>query len=357
MGNFSVAIEGVQNISGQYNRSLDLGTGIHKTSFKDPNGNSFTSTVYCSYPDFVCVYRLDSVSSLPAVTVSFENQQADAGLNNVTCSSQKVQLTGLTQAGPPEGMKYEATAQLLGNGNTSCSGGALVVNSGKNATSITLIVAAETNYDQKAGNTEQNFSFRGEDPGPKVEAVIAAAKSHSSDLLLQRHIEDYTALMNNFALDLPDTNNSVGVELSELINRYNVTDAGLGDPYLEALLFDYARHMLISSARPGVLPANLQGKWSQTLEGAWAVDYHGDVNLEMNYWLAEQTGLGSIQDGLWDYIQDTWVPRGSETAQLLFNAPGWILDGESNIFGHTGMNSDLRWANCESSYTRSASLR
>lgn len=347
-GNLSVAIDGLQNFSEQYNRTLDLETGVHKTSFQDQDGNSYTSTVYCTYPDFVCVYELDSVSPLPAITVSFENQQAEAELNNFTCSAGKVHVTGLTQAGPPEGMKYEATAQLLGIGNSSCRDGALVVSSGRNATSVTFIIAAETNYDQKAGNAESNFSFKGEDPGPKVEAVISAAKNHSSSLLLQRHLEDYTALTTSFVLNLPDKNDSIGVELSELITRYNATDDGLGDPYLEVLLFDYARHMLISSARPGVLPANLQGKWSQTLEGAWAVDYHGDINLEMNYWLADQTGLGHLQAGLWDYIQDTWVPRGSETAKLLYNAPGWIMDGESNIFGHTGMNSDLRWANCPS---------
>ncbi|KAK0653429.1 Alpha-fucosidase A [Lasiodiplodia hormozganensis] len=345
LGNFSVAIDGVTSFSGEYNRSLDLAAGIHSTTFQDQDGNPFTSTVYCSYPDLVCVYELSAQNSLPSVTVSFENQQADDGLNNFTCNAARVQVNGLTQAGPPEGMKYTAVAQLIGAANYSCSNGALTVGSAKNTSSLTFIIAAETNYDQKAGNAESSFSFKGPDPGPKVEAVISAAAEHSSKLLLERHIADYTDLTGAFVLDLPDTNSSAGVELSELINRYNATEAGLGDPYLESLLFDYAKHMLISSARPGVLPANLQGKWSQTLEGAWAVDYHGDINLEMNYWIADQTGLGHLQAGLWDYMQDTWVPRGSQTAELLYNAPGWVLDGASNIFGHTGMNSDLRWAN------------
>ncbi|KAL1631649.1 hypothetical protein SLS54_000411 [Diplodia seriata] len=278
--------------------------------------------------------------------VSLENQQADAGLNNFTCEAGRVRVSGLTQAGPPEGMRYEAVVQLVGDGDYSCSNGVLNVSSGRNASSLTFVIAAETNYDQKAGNAESNFSFKGSDPRPKVESVIAAAAAHSNTLLRQRHVDDYKSLANAFILELPDTNNSAGVELSELINRYNTTEAGLGDAYLESLLFHYARHMLISSARPGVLPANLQGKWSQTLEGAWAVDYHGDINLQMNYWIADQTGLGQLQAGLWDYIQDVWVPRGSQTAKLLYNAPGWVLDGESTVFGHTGMNSDLRWANC-----------
>ncbi|KAL0257222.1 hypothetical protein SLS55_008032 [Diplodia seriata] len=346
LGNLSVSIDGVTSFSGQYNRSLDLGNGIHRTGFQDQDGNAFASTVYCSYPDFVCVYELRARNALPSVMVSLENQQADAGLNNFTCEAGRVRVSGLTQAGPPEGMRYEAVVQLVGDGDYSCSNGVLNVSSGRNASSLTFVIAAETNYDQKAGNAESNFSFKGSDPRPKVESVIAAAAAHSNTLLRQRHVDDYKSLANAFILELPDTNNSAGVELSELINRYNTTEAGLGDAYLESLLFHYARHMLISSARPGVLPANLQGKWSQTLEGAWAVDYHGDINLQMNYWIADQTGLGQLQAGLWDYIQDVWVPRGSQTAKLLYNAPGWVLDGESTVFGHTGMNSDLRWANC-----------
>lgn len=65
----------------------------------------------------------------------------------------------------------------------------------------------------------------------------------------------------------------------------------------------------------------------------------------MNYWGAEQTGLGSIQDGLWRYMLDTWVPRGTETAKLLYGVPGWVTHDEMNIFGHTGMKEEAKWAN------------
>jgi hypothetical protein len=34
---------------------------------------------------------------------------------------------------------------------------------------------------------------------------------------------------------------------------------GTADPDLEELLFQYARYLMISSSRPGDLPANLQG--------------------------------------------------------------------------------------------------
>ena len=44
-------------------------------------------------------------------------------------------------------------------------------------------------------------------------------------------------------------------------------------------------------------------------------------------------------------MADTWAPRGRETAELLYGAPGWVVHNEMNIFGHTGMKSGAEWAN------------
>ncbi|EKG13099.1 Six-hairpin glycosidase-like protein [Macrophomina phaseolina MS6] len=347
LGNLSVTIDGLADVS-SYNRSLDLNTGVHTTSFQSGDGSAFTTSVYCSFPDQVCVYSLNSTDVLPDVTISLENQQAASDPQNATCGAGYVRFTGLTQAGPPEGMKYDAIARLVGsNANmTVCSNstsGALLVPSGRNSTYIVVVLAAGTNYDQKKGNAENNYSFKGEDPGPEVEATVVAAASNAESLL-SRHLEDYQRLAQAFVLDLPDTLGSASLETSEAIARYN-TSTDYGDPFVENLIFDYSRHLLITSARPGVLPANLQGKWSQTLYGAWSVDYHANINIQMNYWHADQTGLGELQGGLWDYMADTWVPRGTETAHMLYGAPGWVTHNEMNIFGHTGMKSDAGWAN------------
>ncbi|KAF2138264.1 glycoside hydrolase family 95 protein [Aplosporella prunicola CBS 121167] len=345
LGNLSIAIDGVTSTTA-YNRSLDLDTGIHSTSFQANGNTSYTTTIYCSYPDKVCVYRLSSSDRLPTVTVSFENTLAAPELQNPTCGDGFVRLAGVTQLGPPEGMRYDAFAQVVDShiplihcSNTTT--GALVIPSSANTTSIELLIAAGTNYDQKKGTREHNFSFKGEDPEPRLRRLISAAsKKHKT--LLSRHLEDFQSLTHAFSLDLPDTLGSAGLETATLITRYNTTAEG--DPYVDSLLFDYARYLLISSARERTLPANLAGKWLETLEGAWADDYHLDINVQMNYWHADQTGLGRLQQGLWDYIEDTIVPRGEETAALLYGAPGWLVHGEVNIFGHTGMKDVEKWA-------------
>ena len=177
--------------------------------------------------------------------------------------------------------------------------------------------------------------------------VTSAAASKSYERLLRAHLRDYQALESAFSLNLPDPNGSADKETADLISAYTA-DRSTGDPFVEALLFDYSRHLLISSSRPGSLPANLQGRWTEELNPAWSADYHANINLQMNYWAADQTGLGSTQDALWDYMELNWVPRGSETARLLYDADGWVVHNEMNIFGFTAMKEGASWANCKS---------
>ncbi|KAE9968464.1 hypothetical protein EG328_007543 [Venturia inaequalis] len=122
-------------------------------------------------------------------------------------------------------------------------------------------------------------------------------------------------------------------------------DAADGGSYVESLLFDYARHLFISSSRETSLPPNLQGVWADGTSTSWSGDYHTNINVQMNHWFVNQVGLGNLQTALWRFIKDTWVPRGSETAKLLYNAAGWVIHDEINIFGHTGMKQDAQTSN------------
>lgn len=205
------------------------------------------------------------------------------------------------------------------------------------------MVGAGTNYDQKAGNAASNFSFKGVGPGPYVEAVTSAASQKTEKELRQAHITDYRTLMGEFVLDLADTAGSTGLETSVILDRYSAN--GIGDPYVESLLFQLGRHFFISSSRDNSLPPNLAGRWSETLSAAWSADYHANINIQMNHWGMDATGLGDLQGPLWNYMEDTWVPRGTDTAKLLYGAPGWVVHNEMNIFGHTAMKDTAQWAN------------
>ena len=334
-----------------YNRSLDLATGIHTTSFTTGAGISYTSRIYCSYPDQVCVYQLESNSTLPEISFALGNALVDSGLQNETCGQNGVNLAGYTSAIDTTGMQYYANARLTSTNVTGVctnnTGATMKVPSAAGRLSLSIVMGAGTNYDLQRGNEANAFSFKGDDPTDSVNEVVSAAVSKSENVIRQAHIIDYESLSNRFTLSLPDTAASEGQETSMGISQYNIN--GTGDPYLESLLFDYARHLSFSSSRDNSLPTNLQGRWSTDLTGAWSVDYHANINLQMNYWVVDQTGLGQdIQAALWDYIQETWVPRGTETAQLLYGAPGWVTHDEMNIFGHTAMKYDAQWADCMS---------
>jgi alpha-L-fucosidase 2 len=252
---------------------------------------------------------------------------------------------GITQA--KIGMLYRAEARVVGKvASLSCSSSVLTVRPSLKQRSVTLVIAAGTNYAETKGNTAADYSFKGPDPGDYIAAVAASAAAKGSKVLLRRHIADYSALSSRFTLNLPDTAGSAGKSTAELIAAYQGTENITSNPYYESLQFDYGRHLFISSSRQNSLPPNLQGKWAYGLENAWGADYHANINLQMNHWGVDQTGLGELQEALWRYMNETWVPRGTETAKLLYGAPGWVTHDEMNIFGHTGMKTgDEYWAN------------
>lgn len=289
------------------------------------------------------MYDVSSTRPLPDMHISMEDVQRNASLVSATCGRDQVRLIGMTAA--DIGMKYDAIARIAGRHVRShCNDGTLTIPATKRH-QTTVVLAADTNYDASHGDAEHNYSFRGTDPGPSVQRAVSNAAHKHPRRLMKAHVKDYAALAGAFTLDLPDPLGSASVETSEIIARYNASSTR-GDPYLEGLAFDYGRHLFITSSRDNSLPPNLQGKWAYALTNAWSADYHANINLQMNHWPADQTGLGGLQSPLWNYMEHTWVPRGTETAQLLYNASGWVTHNEMNIFGHTGMKDGSgTWAN------------
>jgi alpha-L-fucosidase 2 len=354
LGNLSVTIPSLKGADiADYKRTLNLSNGVHTTTFS-VNGTHMETEAFCSFPDQVCAYTVRSWGELPTLEVELDNSLVDAELKSKACVAgnatglEHLRLRGVTQLGPPEGMRYEAIARVVTGTDIRvvCDAEAksMTISSRNGTKGVTIVVGAETNYDAKRGTAEYDYSFRGEDPGLVVESRTLKAATRISSEIHDRHIHDFTSITSRFMLSLPDPLNSSQTPTSELIARYTANRIA-GDPYLENLLFDYSRYLFMSSSRPGSLPPNLQGRWSESLEPAWSADYHANINIQMNHWTADQTGLTDLQSPLWDYMTDNWVPRGRETAELLYGAPGWVVHNEMNIFGHTGMKSGAEWAN------------
>ena len=119
---------------------------------------------------------------------------------------------------------------------------------------------------------------------------------------------------------------------------------GMPDYQLEQLYYQFGRYLLIASSRPGNMPANLQGIWHNNLDGPWRVDYHNNINIQMNYWPACSTNLSECTWPLIDFIRSLVKP-GEKTAQAYFNARGWTASISANIFGFTAplSNEAMSW--------------
>jgi alpha-L-fucosidase 2 len=117
---------------------------------------------------------------------------------------------------------------------------------------------------------------------------------------------------------------------------------GANDPGLCALYFQYGRYLMISSSRPGDLPANLQGIWAESIQTPWNGDYHHNINDQMNYWPAEVTNLAECHRPFLEFI-DSLTRPGRKTAKVHYGARGWVVHTISNIWGFTSPGEHPSW--------------
>ena len=99
-----------------------------------------------------------------------------------------------------------------------------------------------------------------------MSASIAAAEKRRYADLLAEHVADYQSLYGRLSLSLGDTPAALtALPTADRIKAYSEQAKRKGgiaaDRDLEALLYRYARYLMISCSRPGEggLPANLRG--------------------------------------------------------------------------------------------------
>jgi alpha-L-fucosidase 2 len=90
------------------------------------------------------------------------------------------------------------------------------------------------------------------------------------------------------------------------------------------------------------LPANLQGLWAEELQTPWNGDFHININLQMNYWLAETTNLADCAQPLINFIQKL-PANGTKTAKAYYGAQGWVAHVISNPWLFTSPGEGAAW--------------
>ena len=311
-----------------YQRSLNINTGIHTTTFSN-NGTRFTREAFASHPDQIMAFHY-SAGKPASLTVKIALASAQGAVTTATAA-------GLVFSGEmPNKLKHAAALRALASGGKArVEGNTLVF---ENCDSLLLLLDARTNY-----KPDYKADWRGADPLPLLGKELTAALAKPYQTLKDAHTKDLTALLNRVRIDLGTTAPDIlALPTDQRLKRYAAAggtfqSAAQADPDLEATLFQYGRYLLASCSRPGGLPANLQGLWNDSNKPPWASDYHNNINVQMNYWGAESTNLSECQLPLVDFIEAAAEPCRIATRKA-FGAKtrGWTARTSQSIFGGNG---------------------
>ena len=144
------------------------------------------------------------------------------------------------------GMNYEGRVLIRPKGGTlSASGDKISV---KNADSCMVVIAMETDY-----LMDYKKDWKGESPSRKLDRYAAKAASADYAALKQAHISQYKSMFDRVKVNFGKTEEDVAkLPTPKRLEAYKKNPA---DPDLEETMFQFGRYLLLSSSRPGTLPA------------------------------------------------------------------------------------------------------
>lgn len=297
-----------------YRRTLDLSNGVVVITYRH-QGVRYRREYFASHPDDVVVIRFSGGPVTGSVSLEPTRGETMSGEG----------LTGTFA----NGLKYACAA----SGGTTFSGSRDVV----------VVLSGGTNYVPDAARKFLDASL---DPLALAKDKAAKALRAGGDALLATHVADYRRLYDRMSVDLgrsPSSKRALD-SWSRLVARHD--DPATPDPELEASYLQFGRYLTITGSRDG-LPMGLQGLWQNNNTPDWMSDYHTDINLQMNYWLADRAGLPGSFTALADYCL-AQLPVWTDSTKRLFNDPrnrfrntsgkvaGWAVAFSTNIYGGSG---------------------
>ncbi len=304
-----------------YRRQLNLDEAIASVQFRSGNA-TFTREVFASPVDQVIVVHLSSDHpgkiSFSASLIAGNNPQRDGDALYDSMPPDEIISNGRAMSDESiEGrVRYQLRARVL------AEGGAVATNSGtinvRGADTATILIAARTSF--------VNYQNADANPEPQVKKDLEAASSKSYKVLRRDHVAEHQRLFRRVQLKLQASSNA-SLPTNERLKQFREED----DPSLVALYFQFGRYLLISSSRPGCLPANLQGIWNDQTIPSWGSKYTTNINLQMNYWPAEVTNLSECAEPLFRLIANLVEP-GTRVAKVNYGADGWVLHQNTDLW-------------------------
>lgn len=316
-----------------YIRSLDLSTAIAITKYTS-EGVEFTRESFASPVDDIIAVRFTANKkgkiNFTLTLKREENAECLAHPSDPNSLVLRGSLPNKDAEGKERGIHFAAQVKAVATGGkVTVTNGLMIV---KDANSVILYIAGATNYAGLEALASGN-ELSSTDPLQTCSAVIAKAAVKPYSKLKSAHIAEYQRLFNRVELGF----GPVSEEISSLptdLRIKQVKVAGAPDAGLVELYFQYGRYLLISSSRPGTMPANLQGIWAWQMNPPWNADFHTNINIQMNYWPAEITNLSELHLPLFD-LCDALVKPGERTAKVLYGDRGWVVHHLTDAWGFT----------------------
>ena len=199
------------------------------------------------------------------------------------------------------GISHSVVTDIETDGSLSAAGGVLEIQDATYIICATNIATSVTGIEKELGAYGVSFAEYGQ--------------------IRQKHAEKFAAAMNAVRFSLEGGGAEDGLTTSGRLARFK---NGARDNGLTVLFFNFGRYLMISSSIRAELPANLQGKWNDMTAPPWDCDYHLDINLQMNYWLAEPCNLPECAEALLKYLE-RFHESGRKAAERLYGCRGiWL---------------------------------
>lgn len=310
-----------------YNRFLQINEATATTTWKR-NGTEYKQEVIVSAPQQVVVIRL---TTLGKSDLDFEVNLQRKENASVSVNGNEILLNGQLPGGENEkGIRFAGALRAVTNGTVEKSENGLRISGTKECL---LIFSAATDMNWP------DVTVRGDDPSEAVKANVSDAANKKWKSLKQNHVDDFQSPFNRCQVNFGSTKMNSKITTPERLIAYA---EGKPDRDLPLLYFNFGRYLLISSSRPGNLPANLQGLWAEEYQTPWNGDYHLNINVQMNYWPAEITNLGECHKPLIEYTKELVEP-GQKTAKAYYNTEGWTAHMMSNPWKFTAPGESASW--------------
>ncbi len=317
----------------EYVRTLDIANAVATAEWKNT--------------DKTVTFRREYIASAPDQVIAVHLSASEPGQ-----LSQRIYLWNAhnirgsyadgqgTFEGALQTVSFNARMRVVATGGTTTTDADGVHVEG--ADEILIVLSAVTDYDPVA----PGFVSATDQLAARTQTAVDAAASKGWAALLADHVADYTSFFDRCRLTLDGAVNTKTTD--KLVNTYaTLTSKGAltrskDARMLEALYFAYGRYLLIASSRGIDLPNNLQGIWNHRNNPPWCSDIHANINIQMNYWPAEITGLSEMHEKYLNYlynmavVQPVWknYATGSGSGgRFLHHTKGWACYTENNIFG------------------------